>query len=119
MVATALDHLLPEHLTTEDKQAITDILDAAHEWRAGRMDWTAAASIGAVPVNGRLSEGYARFLAVRLTPASDPRRADLLALIDKLVDMSGMVRTTQGTFTRGELGESDAAVHAHRRREAA
>lgn len=117
MVATALDHLLPDHLTDDDKAAIADILDAAHEWRAGRMDWTAAASIGAIPVNGRLSEGYARFLAVRLTPASDPRRADLLALIDKLIDATGIVRTTQGTYTRIELGQSDAAVHAHRRRE--
>ena len=94
-------------LTPDEQDAVADVLDAAHEWQAGRMPWQVAASIGA----WHDSPSRTRFLAITTTPSTDPRWHALKALLDVLVDASGYVRCRQGVFSKRELGEHDVAVH--------
>ena len=93
-------------LTPDQQDAVNDVLDASAEWRAGRMPWEVAASIG-----GWHSPERTRALAIGTTPRTDPRWHDLMALLDVLIDASGWVRTRQGVFSRRELGERDVIVH--------
>lgn len=120
MVAAATKHLLPgkgeRKLTPEEQAEIEDVLDAAQMWAEGKLDVPGAATVGALPYNGTTSPGYSRFVAVRLTPKSDPRRAALLKLVNHLDRMMGTVHTTQGTYERAELAESDVAVKWQRLR---
>src|SRR6478736_4886414 len=91
-------------LSEDETTAIDWVLDAAVEWEEDRLPWWEAANIGAVMVRdwrtGTMiaSTGYARFLAVIATPASDPRRAALLKLITVIVEQSGVVITQHGLF---------------------
>lgn len=105
-------------LTTDERAEVDDILDAAAEWQAGRMDWRAVAGLGRLEINGAPSESYSRFVAVAMTPPGDPRRAALLAFLDVLVRAEGYIATRQGTFTRHETRMHDQAVawvRAHER----
>ncbi|MDQ3167320.1 MAG: hypothetical protein M3P94_01580, partial [Chloroflexota bacterium] len=52
----------------------------------------------------RRSPGYSRFVALVVTPLDDPRRADLLALIDSVIERSGYVPTDQGMMPAHVLG---------------
>lgn len=112
MVATALTHLLPgqgERILTPDEQAQVDaVLDAA------AMEHPDADTTGSLLWDGKPSPAYTRFVAVRVTPKSDPRRAALLTLINRLITESGYVRTEQGVFTPEDLGEHDVALHWRR-----
>lgn len=93
-------------LTPDEQDAVADVLDAAAEWRAGRLPWQEAASIGTYHNPSRT-----RFLAITTTPKTDPRWHDLMALIDVLIDAEGFVRCTQGIYSPRELGEMDIPVH--------
>lgn len=93
-------------LTPDEQDAVADVLDAAHEWRAGRLPWQAAANIGTYHNPERT-----RFLAITTTPKTDSRWHDLMALLNVLVDMSGFVRTRQGVYSTRELGEHEIPVH--------
>lgn len=115
----ALDHLLPRVLTPEDRAVIEDILDMAAEWAAGRMRWQAVASAGTLDWNGAPSVAYARFVALRVTPPSDPRRESLLALIDVLVRAEGFTISSQGVYSSWELREHADAVERAKREQAA
>lgn len=116
-IADALAHTGDRRpLTPDDRANVEDVLDAAAAWRAGELPWTVAAAVAPTAYGATMSAGYTRFLAIRTTPLSDPRRPALMALITYLIDMTGVVRTTSGMFTPAELGQSDAAVHTHRRR---
>ena len=97
-------------LSPEQQDAVNDALDSAAAWRAGELPWQEAA---------RLSTGHIRALAVAVTPKTDTRRGALEALQDVLIDASGFVRTTQGTYSRRTLGEYDVVVHIHPREEGA
>jgi|SRR5699024_10503928 len=94
-------------LTPDEQDAVSDCLDAAAEWYAGRMPWTVAAGIG----TWHDSPARTRFLAITTTPKTDSRYPALIALLDVLVDASGYVRTKQGVYSRRELGEHDVPVH--------
>lgn len=113
MVATALTHLLPGQgervLTPDELAAIEAVLDAA-----ATADPEEAATVGALIWDGKPSPPYTRFVAVRVTPPSDPRRAALRALINRLISAHGYVRTEQGTFSPADLGEHDVPLHWRR-----
>jgi glutathione synthase/RimK-type ligase-like ATP-grasp enzyme len=96
-------------LTDEDVASIEDCLDAAAAWRRGELPWQAAANVGAVRTGrGEALPSYTRHIAVRITPKSDTRRADLLALIDVLVRAEGYVVTTNGVFRPEEIRANEA-----------
>jgi len=116
----AVRHLLPgdgrRPLSAEERVVVDDVLDAAAEWRAGRLPLEAFAAIGRLPhwdSRGRRVEGagYARFVALLMAEPSDQRRAALIAAIDALVraDTHAVV-TRQGVFDRGELARSEVVV---------
>lgn len=118
--ATALWNALPEQarrdLTAEDHASIADVLDAAADWRAGKLPWWEAAAVGVIPYDAgtgaRPSPGFTRTVALLRTDRGDPRRAALRALLDELVRQSGAVVTTHGVFTRQEIGAANAPVVA-------
>lgn len=93
-------------LTPDEQDAVSDVLDAAAEWRAGRLPWTVAADIGTYHGPART-----RFLAITTTPKTDKRWHDLMALLNVLTDAAGYVRTRQGVYSRRELGDHDVPVH--------
>lgn len=102
-------------LNADEALAVEDALDAAAEWAAGRLPWQEAARQGAMGYRhwqGRMIEstGYGRFVALLVTPHDDPRWQPLARLCDLLSRQQGYVMTTQGTFSREELGEAGAVV---------
>ena len=97
-------------LTPDERAIVDDVLDAAAEWRLGRMPWQDAA---------RVHDHRARFLATTTTDRSDPRWHALQRLLDALTDATGYVRTRQGCFSRYELGERGVVVHVALRKDAA
>lgn len=100
---------LAERITEEDMAAIEDVLDAAASWKRGEMPWQAAAAIGALrDWQGAELPSYSRHVAMRVTPATDPRRADLMDLIDVLVRSQGYTVTRAGVFTKFEIRDNDA-----------
>lgn len=101
----------PEHVSTN----VDLVLDVAHLWKTslGTKDeiaWYDAAKVGGITWREQPSPAFTRFVALWLTPASDPRRASLLALCDELDSKQGMRRTAQGTFRPAELRESDDTI---------
>lgn len=105
-VADATAHLLPgqgtRELTAEERACVEDILDAAAEWGRGRMSLGAFARTGWMANGDGGGCGYGRFVAVRVTPADDPRRVALLREIDEMVRLEGWVITRQGLFSAEE-----------------
>lgn len=101
-------------LTPDEQEAIEEVLDMATYWVANGGPTTTAAATGALCWNGKPSPGYTRFVALALTPKSDPRRADLERLRDRLISQSGYIRTEQGMFSAADLGEYDVALHWRR-----
>lgn len=116
----AMVHLLPDGgrrpLDMDEALAVEDILDAAAAVAADRLPWWEAAKQGAMPARdwrtGRalVSPAYGRFVALMVTPPSDPRRAALLALVDRLVRESGITLTQHGCFERDELAARGVVV---------
>ena len=115
MVAQALASLMPDggrrQLTSDEREVIEDVLDAASEWQAGRLPWEAAAQVGTLLRGSRPSAGYSRFVAAHVTPRSDPRRAALEALQDHLDRMRGLIVGERGTISRTELNDITEARH--------
>lgn len=95
-------------LTPEEQEAVEEVLDAADY---GLAD---AATTGALCWAGQPSPAYTRFVALAVTPTSDPRRAALETLRDKLISQSGFIRTEQGIFSAEDLGTYDVALHWRR-----
>ena len=81
-------------LPFDQQMEVEDVLDAAMEWKDGRMPTTAAAQIGG---------GYVRCKAITKTPMTDPRWHALRALCEHLDDLSGAKMTRQGRFDRFEF----------------
>lgn len=108
----AVSHLLPERLR-EYAPDIEDVLDAAAEWQAGRLDLNTLLHLGTIPYQGRPSPRYSRFVAVATTSPSDPRRAALLAAIERVASTQGTF-THQGFFQAFELHQHDRAAEVVR-----
>jgi hypothetical protein len=110
--AEALASLLPDEgkrpLSADEVQACDDILEAAAEWRAGRLPLWEFERVGALPAwepdgRGRFeSVGYGRFLALLTVAKNDPRREALMAAIDALVDGRPGYLSRQGFIGRHE-----------------
>lgn len=96
---------LPERLTKDDWQDISDVLDAAAEWDAGRLPLEVFAHTGTMarPAGGLPSAAYTRHVAVRVTSPDDPRWRSLMRALDALADFAGYIKTQHGTFSRDEL----------------
>ena len=94
------------------------VLDAAQDYVDGKLPWYEAAKIGAVTrIDWRTgrdieSAAYTRFLAIVFTPASDPRRAAVLALCTEIVAQSGAVLTTHGLFNKQDLFDAGVTVRS-------
>lgn len=93
-------------LSPIEQDMVADTLDAAVEWKEGRMSYQDAARVAGEP------DQHIRFLALTSTPRDDPRWQALRALIDVLIRASGFVVATQGIYTPQELGQHQAAVHS-------
>jgi len=111
---TAIIHLLPDGdhrpLTTEERDSIEDVLDAAQAWADGSIPWYQAAKYGGVAYRGHTSSAYSRFLAMVNASRTDPRRPHLLALIDEITRRSGYRITEQGVFSAADECQHDGAV---------
>ncbi len=111
---TAITHLLPEDghrpLTSEERDSIEDVLDAAQAWAAGSIPWYQAAKYGGVAYRGHTSSAYSRFLAMVNASRTDRRRPHLLALIDEITRRSGYRITEQGVFSAFDEAQHDGAV---------
>lgn len=108
----AVAHTLPRNLRTDPDIAAdcADILDAAQEWQAGRMDLNALLHLGTIEDHhGRPSPKYSRWVAMCTAERSDPRRRALLAALDRVV-AAQVVITKQGVFEPNETHQHDAAV---------
>lgn len=114
MTWTTMADALPERVLSEDDTThVERALDAAAKWAAGEMPFNLAATAGmATAPSGYASPAWTRHLAVRTTPTTDPRRADLLRLIDAALAMRGKVLTDFGLFTANEIRDSDQQVAA-------
>ncbi len=110
-VLDATRHLLPgsgrRPLTGDEILDVEDILDAAREWAQGRLPWQEAARLGHIERNGKLSQSYSRFVALRSTSRDDPRRRDLIELCGHIDRMLGGVHTRHGRFTRRQMDEME------------
>ena len=96
----------PRHIMADCE----DILDAAAEWMAGRMDLNALLHLGTIEDHhGRPSPRYSRWVAMCTAERSDPRRRALLAALDRVV-AAQVVITKQGVFEQYEIHQHDAAV---------
>lgn len=101
----AVAHLLPSRSLAAE-QEIADVLDAATEWAQGRLPLGEAARVGTLAYGqGRPSPAYTRCVAMLRSPPSDPRRAHLLALVETLLGITHVIRTTQGLFDPPDLSE--------------
>lgn len=92
--------------TPEERQAMEDVLDAAAEWRAGRLPLKEAARFGEIADRSGVTCTAARtqYRAMLATPLEDPRRPALRALLDTLVARQpGVVLTSKGVFDRDEI----------------
>ena len=111
---TAIIHLLPDGdhrpLTTEERDSIEDVLDAAQAWAEGTIPWYQAAKYGGVAYRGHTSSAYSRFLAMVNASRTDKRRPHLLALIDEITRRSGYRITGQGVFSAADECQHDGAV---------
>jgi len=109
MVAAYATSFLPDNgkrdLTPDEQLDVNDCLDAAEDWAAGNLPWEAAANVGTILCEGRPSSGYSRFIAVQLTPKSDPRRRCLEALGTHLDTQQGLQVTPRGTFSQRDINE--------------
>ncbi len=109
MVAAYATTFLPDNgkrdLMPGERLDVNYVLDAASDWQAGRLPWQAAANVGTILCNGRPSSGYSRFIAVQLTPKSDPRRRCLEALGTHLDTQQGLRVTPRGTFSQRDINE--------------
>lgn len=119
MVAEAFRDLLPDggrrELTPDEIAEVEDVLDASAEWRAGRLPWQAAANIGTIARGSRPSSSYARFVALNNVSRTDPRRDDLLALMDHLDRAQGLTITDGGTMTQRDITDLRASAETMRR----
>jgi hypothetical protein len=109
MVAAYATSFLPDNgkrdLTPDEQLDVNDCLDAAQDWQAGNLPWEAAANVGTILCEGRPSSGYSRFIAVQLTPKSDPQRRCLEALGTHLDTQQGLQVTPRGTFSQRDINE--------------
>lgn len=103
-----------ERLTTEEKLSIEDVLDAAADVMSLGLPLEVFARIGICPSprTGAPSPEKTRNLAVIITAPSDPRRAHLLKVIDKLLLFQGWTFTNQGLFSPYDLGSGGITLHS-------
>lgn len=93
---------------------LEDVLDAAEAWQAGRLPLSTAANLGTVPYRDRdgrphPSPRFTRYLAMVHAAPDDPRRAALLAMIDRMIRANHIV-TPFGIVSQDELHQHDQAV---------
>lgn len=102
---TAIAQRFADGIAFGESAEIADCLDAAAEWAAARLPLEVFARVGTtrLPRTGKPSAAYTRYLATIATPATDPRRADLLRAIDALLDLQGYRRTNHGVFDADDL----------------
>jgi hypothetical protein len=122
MVAAYATTFLPENgkraLTPDEQLDVNDVLDAAQDWQAGKLPWEAAANVGTILCEGRPSSGYSRFIALLLTPKTDPRRRGLEALGRHLDTQQGLRVTPRGTFSQRDINELHESERIMKRRAA-
>lgn len=100
----------------DEEVAIQYVLDAALEWHEGRLPYLEAVKIGAIAApksrNGVVVEStaYARWLAIFLTPRTDPRWFALYELTGKIERESGAIKTKHGTFDARDVARSGDGV---------
>lgn len=96
-------------LTPEEADSVNDVLDAAAAWAAGQLPFYEAAAIGTIEdSHGTPSPAYSRYVATIRTLNDDPRRKNLMDLLDVLIESQGYVTTRQGVYTKWEIRENDA-----------
>lgn len=97
---------LPRTLDPWEEQDMTDVLDAATEWDAGRLPLSEFAKIGMI----RDSPAYTRYLTVLRT--SDPaRRSVLLRAIDALLHANPALKVTaHEVYSRWDLLDAGLPV---------
>lgn len=112
---------LANRVSFEDRVAIEDVLDAAAAFAAGDLPFFEAAGIGTIlNWRGEPSPPYSRYVALRITPRTDPRREALAALIDTLIAKEGWRVTRQGVYSMTEIRANEAGwEHANLERRAA
>lgn len=96
-------------LTPEQQASVDDVLDAAAAWAAGHLPFYEAAAIGTIEdANGTPSPAYTRYVATIRTLSDDPRRKNLMDLLDVLIEAQGYVMTRQGVYTKFEIRDNEA-----------
>jgi hypothetical protein len=95
-------------LNDEEIAVCEDVLDAAAEWRAGRLPLQVFSQIGRLPCQdsrGRRVEspGYARFVAMWHATPGDPRRDALLAAIECLVRQQRVIISRHGLIDHNDV----------------
>jgi hypothetical protein len=109
VIANAITPLMPggerRELTADEAYEVDLALEAAADWEAGLLPAHEAAKVGAMARGNRPSPAYTRFVAVQVTPRSDPRRAALQALQQHLDQLQGLTVTPTGTLTRTDLND--------------
>lgn len=107
-----MDRALPpleEALTFEDRVAIEDVLGAAAAWAAGELPFYEAARVGTLrDWRGVPLPSWSRHVAIRVTPSTDPRRRNLMGLIDVLIAAQGFQITRQGIYSPDQIRIHDA-----------
>lgn len=97
-------------VTEEDRDQVDAVLDAAERWKDGELTLTQAAAIGGSEWRGRMVPGKTRAIAMRLTPASDSRKRDLMDMVEALITLKGNVITDFGVMEGRVIRDSDAQV---------
>lgn len=102
-------------LTPEQQDSVNDVLDAAAAWAAGQLPFYEVAAIGTIEdAHGTPSPAYSRYVATIRTTKDDPRRQNLMDLLDVLIRSQGFTVTRQGVFTKWEVRENEAGwMHAN------
>lgn len=99
----------------DERTSIQDVLDAARDWRAGRLPLALAGAAGEIATrDGILSPaGRSQCRAVLAASPSDSRRADLLAMLTALVSRQPNVAlTNRGLFSTDDLRAAGVTVNA-------
>lgn len=102
-------------LTDDERDEVELVLSCAAQWERGELDWVEAARMGSLHYHQSRGYGpssaYTRYVALRITPKSDPRRAALLKLCTHLIHQTRLIVTPSGVFHPHDFTEiTDAYV---------